>query len=141
MSELNLSELKFTENDIKNFVNSSLDVEEGAVLFIDHDDKDKLDKYVDESLKKKAKLVITSLNCSSNDDKVIKAKNYSEVFLDSYNYLCNDYESKKYFGITGTNGKTTTNVCEAKTSLDSRTSSQLKRREMKKQTITLCEEG
>jgi len=108
MSELNLSELKFTEIDIKNFVNSSLDVEEGSVLFINHDDKDKLDKYVDESLKKKAKLVITSLNCSSNDDKVIKAKNYSEVFLDSYNYLCNDYESKKYFGITGTNGKTTT---------------------------------
>ena len=108
MSELNLSELKFTEIDIKNFVNSSLDVEEGSVLFINHDDKDKLDKYVDESLKKKVKLVITSLNCSSNDDKVIKAKNYSEVFLDSYNYLCNDYESKKYFGITGTNGKTTT---------------------------------
>ncbi len=108
MSELNLSELKFTEIDIKNFVNSSLDVEEGSVLFINHDDKDKLDKFVDESLKKKAKLVITSLNCSSNDDKVIKAKNYSEVFLDSYNYLCNDYESKKYFGITGTNGKTTT---------------------------------
>ena len=59
MSELNLSELKFTEIDIKNFVNSSLDVEEGSVLFINHDDKDKLDKYVDESLKKKVKLVIT----------------------------------------------------------------------------------
>ena len=51
MTELNLSELKFTENDIKKFVNSSLDVEEGSVLFINHDDKDKLDKYVDESLK------------------------------------------------------------------------------------------
>ena len=83
MSELNLSELKFTEIDIKNFVNSSLDVEEGSVLFINHDDKDKLDKYVDESLKKKVKLVITSLNCSLNDDKVIKAKNYNEVLLDS----------------------------------------------------------
>ena len=34
MSELNLSELKFTEIDIKNFVNSSLDVEEGSVLFL-----------------------------------------------------------------------------------------------------------
>ena len=52
MSELNLSELKFTEIDIKNFVNSSLDVEEGSVLFVNHDDKDKLDKYVNESLKK-----------------------------------------------------------------------------------------
>ena len=51
MSELNLSELKFTEIDIKNFVNSSLDVDEGSVLFIYHDDKDKLDKFVDESLK------------------------------------------------------------------------------------------
>ena len=40
MSELNLSELKFTEIDIKNFVNSSLDVEEGSVLFVNHDDKD-----------------------------------------------------------------------------------------------------
>jgi len=54
MSELNLSELKFTEIDIKNFVNSSLDVEEGSVLFINHDDKDKLDKYVDESLKEES---------------------------------------------------------------------------------------
>ena len=108
MSELNLSELKFSKIDIKNFVNSSLDVEEGSVLFINHENKDILDKYVDESLKKKVKLVITSLNCSSNDQKVIKAKNYNEVFLDSYNYLCNDYDSKKYFGITGTNGKTTT---------------------------------
>ena len=107
MRELNLSELQFSEIDIKNFVNSSLDVEEGSVLFINHDDKDKLDKYVDESLKK-AKLVITSLNCSLNDEKLIKAKNYNEVYLDSYNYLCNDYESKNYFGITGTNGKTTT---------------------------------
>ena len=34
MSELNLSEFKFTEIDIKNFVNSSLDVEEGSVLFL-----------------------------------------------------------------------------------------------------------
>ena len=34
MNELNLSELKFTEIDIKNFVNSSLDVEEGSVLFL-----------------------------------------------------------------------------------------------------------
>jgi len=90
MSELNLSELKFTEIEINNFVDSSIDGEEGSVIIINHDDKDKLEKYVDESLKKKVKLVITSLNCSLNDDKVIKAKKYSQVFLDSYNYLCND---------------------------------------------------
>ena len=46
MSELNLSELKFSKTDIKNFVNSSLDVKEGSVLFINHDNKDILDKCV-----------------------------------------------------------------------------------------------
>ena len=108
MKELKLSNLQFSQKDVENFVNSSLDVKEGSVLFINNDGKDKLDKYVDESLKKKAKLVITSSKCSFNDKKVIKAKNYDEVLIESYSYLCNDYKSKKYFGITGTNGKTTT---------------------------------
>ena len=108
MNELNLTEFKFSEKDVKNFVNSSLDVEEGSILFIDNHDNNKLDKYVDESLKKKAKLVITSLNCSLSDDRVIKAKNYNEILHQSYSYICDDYESKKYFGITGTDGKTTT---------------------------------
>ena len=108
MNNFKLSDLQFSEIDIKNFVNSSLDVEEGSVLFVNHEDKDKLDNYVDESLKKKAKLVITSLNSSLNNERVIKVNNYEEILLESYNYLCNDYKSKKYFGITGTNGKTTT---------------------------------
>ena len=108
MNELNLTELQFSEKDVKNFVNSSLDVEEGSILFIDNHDNNKLDKYVDESLKKKAKVVITSLNCSLSDDRVIKAKNYNEILHQSYSYICDDYESKKYFGITGTDGKTTT---------------------------------
>ena len=108
MKELKLSNLQFSQKDVENFVNSSLDVKEGSVLFINNDEKDKLDKYVGESLKKKAKLVITSSKCSFNNKKVIKAKNYDEVLIESYSYLCNDYKSKKYFGITGTNGKTTT---------------------------------
>ena len=108
MSDFKLSDLQFSEIDINNFVNSSLDVDEGSVLFINHQEKDKLDKFVEESLKKKAKLIITSLNSSSNDERVIKVKNYDEILLESYNYLCTDYKSKKYFGITGTNGKTTT---------------------------------
>ena len=108
MNELNLTEFKFSEKDVKNFVNSSLDVEEGSILFIDNHDNNKLYKYVDESLKKKAKVVITSLNCSLSDDRVIKAKNYNEILHESYSYICDDYESKKYFGITGTDGKTTT---------------------------------
>ena len=105
MKELKLSNLQFSQKDVENFVNSSLDVKEGSVLFINNDEKDKLDKYVGESLKKKAKLVITSSKCSFNNKKVIKAKNYDEVLIESYSYLCNDYKSKKYFGITGTNGK------------------------------------
>ena len=60
MKELKLSNLQFSQKDVENFVNSSLDVKEGSVLFINNDGKDKLDKYVDESLKKKAKLFITS---------------------------------------------------------------------------------
>ena len=108
MKELKLSNLQFSQKDVENFVNSSLDVKEGSVLFINNDGKDKLDKYVDESLKKKAKLVITSSKCSFDNKKVIKAKNYDEVLIESYSYLCNDYKSKNYFGITGTNGKTTT---------------------------------
>ena len=80
MKELKLSNLQFSQKDVENFVNSSLDVKEGSVLFINNDEKDKLDKYVGESLKKKAKLVITSSKCSFNNKKVIKAKNYDEVF-------------------------------------------------------------
>ena len=38
MNELNLTELQFSEKDVKNFVNSSLDVEEGSILFIDNHD-------------------------------------------------------------------------------------------------------
>ena len=108
MNELDLSELNFTEKDIQNFVNSSVDVKKDSILFIDHENKNKLTEYVNDALNKNPKKIITSLNCEIDDRKIIKVKNYEKILKDSYKYLCSDYRKKTYFGITGTNGKTTT---------------------------------
>ena len=108
MNELDLSQLNFTEKDIQNFVNSSEDVKKDSVLFIDHENKDTLSEYVANALSKNPKKIITSMNCEIDDGKIIKVKNYKKILEDSYKYLCSDYSKKTYFGITGTNGKTTT---------------------------------
>ena len=42
------------------------------------------------------------------NENVYRYKNYEKVFYDILKKICPDYKTKNYFGITGTNGKTTT---------------------------------
>lgn len=72
----------FNDLDINldNLVNSTLDVFEDCVLIINLNNRTKLNKYVTEAINKKAKLIITSINCDIESEKVVKFENYEDVF-------------------------------------------------------------
>ncbi len=108
MTKFNLRDLSLSQNDIDKFVNSSIDVERDSILFIDNVNVEKLNKYVNDALTKNAKKIITSEKCNLNNEKILKVSNYEEVLNQVYSFICPDYQKKTYFGITGTNGKTTT---------------------------------
>ena len=94
--------------DYSKVVNSTLDIEKDSILCIELNNVEKLDNLILEGLKKGIKLVLTSTNSTIENEKVYRYKNFDEVFYDILENLCLDYKSKNYFGITGTNGKTTT---------------------------------
>ncbi|MDC3103287.1 UDP-N-acetylmuramyl-tripeptide synthetase [Acidimicrobiaceae bacterium] len=108
MKKLNLRDLNLSQNDIDKFVNSSADVERDSILFIDNVNAEKLNKYVNDALTKNVKKILTSEKCNINNEKILKVSNYEEVLNQAYSLICPDYQKKTYFGITGTNGKTTT---------------------------------
>ena len=91
-----------------NLVNSTLDVFKDCILIIDSNNIEKLDNYVRESLNKKPKFIITSIKCQIDSENVIKFKNYDDIFNHMLKRLYPEYEFKNFFGLTGTNGKTTT---------------------------------
>ena len=72
----------FNDLDINldNLVNSTLDVFEDCILIINLNNKKKLDKYVTEAINKKARLIITSINCNVESERVVKFENYEDVF-------------------------------------------------------------
>ena len=94
--------------DYSKVVNSTLDIEEDSILCIEMNNVEKLDNLILEGLKKGTKLVLTSASSTIENKNVFRYKNFDEVFDDILANLCPDYKSKNYFGITGTNGKTTT---------------------------------
>ena len=94
--------------DYSKVVNSTLDIKDDAILFIELDNVEKLDKLILEALKKGAKFVLTSSNSTIEKENVYRYKNYDEVFNDLLKKISPNFKSKHYFGITGTNGKTTT---------------------------------
>ncbi|MDB4814720.1 Mur ligase family protein, partial [Acidimicrobiia bacterium] len=100
----------FNDLDINldNLVNSTLDVFEDCVLIINLNNRTKLNKYVTEAINKKAKLIITSINCDIASEKVVKFENYEDVFNHVIKKMYPEYVDKNFFGLTGTNGKTTT---------------------------------
>ena len=108
MKKLNLRDLNLSQNDIDKFVNSSTDVERDSILFIDNVNVEKLDRYVNDALTKNAKKIFTSEKCNISNEKILRVSNYEEVLNQAYSFICPDYDKKTYFGITGTNGKTTT---------------------------------
>ncbi len=94
--------------DYSKIVNSTLDIEKDSILCIDLNNIEKLDTLILEGLKKGSKLVLTSANSTIENENVYRYENFDEVFYDILENLCPGYKSKNYFGITGTNGKTTT---------------------------------
>ena len=89
-------------------VNSSLDVKEDSTLIINNINQELLDRYINDALKKNVKQIITSTNSKTEDNKILKFKNYEEIFNIVLENIYKDYRKLNYYGITGTNGKTTT---------------------------------
>ena len=94
--------------DYSNVVNSTLDIENDSILCIELNDTKRLDNLILEGLKKGTKLVLTSNKSNIENESVYRYENFEEIFFDILKNLSPDYKSKYYFGITGTNGKTTT---------------------------------
>jgi len=94
--------------DYSKVVNSTLDIEKDSILCIQLDNVEKLDNLILEGLNKGTKLVLTSSNSTIENENVYRYKNYEKVFYDILKKICPDYKTRNYFGITGTNGKTTT---------------------------------
>ncbi len=94
--------------DYSNVVNSTLDIENDSILCIELNDAKRLDNLILEGLKKGTKLVLTSTKSTIENESVYRYENFEEIFFDILKNLSPDYKSKYYFGITGTNGKTTT---------------------------------
>ena len=85
----------FNDLDINldNLVNSTLDVFEDCILIIDLNNRTKLNKYVTEAINKKAKLIITSINCDIESEKVVKFENYEDVFNNLFRFKITIYRS------------------------------------------------
>ena len=94
--------------DYSNVVNSTLDIENNSILCIELNDAERLDNLILEGLKKGTKLVLTSNKSNIENESVYRYENFEEIFFDILKNLSPDYKSKYYFGVTGTNGKTTT---------------------------------
>ncbi len=109
MSSFNIEEIGssilFDSNEIKN---STIDVSKESILFINNESSENLNKFVKEALDKNARTIVTSEVCSVSNDKIIKVEDYTNTFNKLLKKLCPNYEEKNYYGITGTNGKTTT---------------------------------
>ena len=93
--------------DYQNIVNSTLDVTEGKILIIDNDDQNKLDHLINLALEKNPDFVLTSLKSKIEHKKVLKVEDYSQLIENVLLNLHKEYKQLNYFGITGTNGKTT----------------------------------
>ena len=108
MKNLNLDYLKSLDIDYSKVVNHTFDVVEGSILCINHEDNNKLNEYISSSLYENPKFVITSNKCDIQDEKVLIFEDYENVFNYILERISPNYKSLNYFGITGTNGKTTT---------------------------------
>ena len=108
MKNLNLDYLKSLDIDYSKVVNHTSDVVEGSILCINHDDNNKLNTYISSSLNENPKYVITSNKCDIQDEKVLIFEDYENIFNYILERISPNYKSLNYFGITGTNGKTTT---------------------------------
>ena len=109
MKNLNIEEIISSKNINSNdIINSTVDISNNSILFINNQSLQKLDKLIREALDIGVKAIVTKEDSSISNDKIIKVKNYDEIFNDVLKKICPNYKNKNYYGITGTNGKTTT---------------------------------
>jgi len=109
MNSLNIKELIYSKEFIDSeIINSTLDISKNSILLLTNQSSEKLDRLISEALEKNVKRILTSENSSISNKKIIKVKNYDEIFIDLLNQICPNFINKNYYGITGTNGKTTT---------------------------------
>ena len=94
--------------DYSNLVNSTLEIKENSILLIDNDSEQRLNELILDAISKNVRNIITSKNCTLNDKEIIKVENYKKTFNKILLKICKNFQTKNYFGITGTNGKTTT---------------------------------
>ena len=107
MKSLNLDDLKSKDIDYSKIVNHTIDVSVDSILCIDHEDKKKLDKYIELSLKQKPKYIITSNKSEVVNDRVLRFEQYEVILNQILQEIAPNFNNLDYFGITGTNGKTT----------------------------------
>jgi len=77
---LSLSDFSKLSINYDNVVNSSLDVNNDSILIIDNDNSEKLNKYIDDALKKNVKQIITSDKTKIDNNKILKFSNYDQIF-------------------------------------------------------------
>ena len=94
--------------DYSLIVNSTLDIKHGSILCINNEDADKLDYLINQALKKDVDKILTSSKSKISSEKVFRFGDYEKVFDDVLYNIYPSYKNKTYFGVTGTNGKTTT---------------------------------
>ena len=107
MNSLNFDDLKSKDIDYSKIVNHTIDVTLDSILCIDHEDIKKLDKYIELSLKQNPKYIITSNKSEIVNDKVLKFEKYDKIFNQILQKIAPNFNNLDFFGITGTNGKTT----------------------------------
>ena len=92
-----------------NLVDSSLDIEPNDIVFIKTDNQKKITEYINESINKRASYVITSseVNRDEINDQIINTDKIDNLMRDMVSVRYPSYNRKNLYGITGTNGKTT----------------------------------
>jgi len=108
LKSLKLEDLKSREIDYSKIVNHTQDVSVDSILCIDHHDREKLDNYIELSLNQNPKYIITSSKSEVLNDRVLRFEEYQTIFDHVLHEIAPNYKKLDYFGVTGTNGKTTT---------------------------------
>ncbi len=70
MNAVNKDELTLIKEINSNqIINSTLDITDNSVLFINNQSKEKLEKLISEALEKNLQTIVTSENCSISNEK------------------------------------------------------------------------
>jgi len=89
-------------------VDSSVDAKKDDIVFISTNNEEQCRKFVEESIEKKAGFIFTSLNLSFDNSNVLNSEEFDNLLSTLSSIKYPQYKNKNTFGITGTNGKTTT---------------------------------